>query len=305
MVGGKVVTNCDCCGGNGGTGPGGCCTAGTCSIKTYLDCIDGGGSYLGEGTTCDGVDCFQGGCCIAGGCSVRTLADCNSLSGHYLGDGTTCDGVDCTHGACCTTGAACGLTTSAGCTGRYQGDGSDCFPNPCGAICAGAAGVTLTELYTGFYASSRTSIHGGISYSHLAGTLSWSGQSHRDMGSGNFIDCNMSGSMTRSADFYSGTSCSGSASQSVILKNVGLPDGSPPCGVNIEECTGSAASFNPCGGVVRCLPCGSDIYFAHFNSTGGDPGSDTFTFPINTATFPSTSSGSEQFSWAWSEPCPP
>ncbi len=40
-----------------------------------------------------------------------------------------CD--DCV-GACCS-GTSCTITTSAGCSGDYQGNGTDCDPNPCGS----------------------------------------------------------------------------------------------------------------------------------------------------------------------------
>jgi hypothetical protein len=36
---------------------GGCCTDGACSEATEADCLAGGGSYQGNGTTCAGVDC--------------------------------------------------------------------------------------------------------------------------------------------------------------------------------------------------------------------------------------------------------
>lgn len=72
----------------------------------------------------------RGACCVDGECSITTAAACEEAGGNYLGDGTTCDGVDCTQGACCD-GEDCTITTEEECTGTYQGDGTTCDPNPC------------------------------------------------------------------------------------------------------------------------------------------------------------------------------
>lgn len=153
---------------------GACCVDGECSITTESDCSDLGGNYLGNGTTCDDVDCehgaccdtdtgectvtileecdgeFQGygtvcdpnpcpqpppegACCIDGVCSITTESECEGSGGTYQGDDTTCEGVDCTQGACCNEGD-CTVITHADCIesgGVYQGDGTDCDPDPC------------------------------------------------------------------------------------------------------------------------------------------------------------------------------
>ncbi len=46
MKGGKVVTNCNCCGGA-------CCVGSNCSIHTQAACIALGGTYEGDGTNCN------------------------------------------------------------------------------------------------------------------------------------------------------------------------------------------------------------------------------------------------------------
>jgi hypothetical protein len=71
-----------------------------------------------------------GACCVDGECSIVTETECDESGGNYLGDDTTCEGVDCTQGACCD-GSDCSITTPDECTGIYQGDGTTCDPNPC------------------------------------------------------------------------------------------------------------------------------------------------------------------------------
>jgi hypothetical protein len=137
MAGGRVVTNCDCCGGGGGSG--GCCIDSVCSIETAADCAANGGSYLGDGTSCSGVDCTQGACCLGGACSIEAGAD--ACLGNYLGDGTTCADVDCNQGACCS-GGSCSVVPAGSCTGDYLGNGSDCDGVDCGGSSPGACCVS-------------------------------------------------------------------------------------------------------------------------------------------------------------------
>jgi hypothetical protein len=129
----------------GGGSPGAtgaCCIGDVCSIRTAASCASAGGHYLGNGTTCSGVDCTHGACCFDdGSCAVETSSSC---SGHYQGNGTLCEGTDCTDGgtgtsgACCV-GSVCSISTPAACAtagGTYQGDNSVCDPNPCYEPCA-------------------------------------------------------------------------------------------------------------------------------------------------------------------------
>ncbi|MCC6321682.1 MAG: lamin tail domain-containing protein [Phycisphaerales bacterium] len=72
-----------------------------------------------------------GACCATdGGCSITTMAGC---SAGYQGDGSSCTPNNCPQptGACCATDGGCTVTTSAGCSGTYQGNGTACSPNPC------------------------------------------------------------------------------------------------------------------------------------------------------------------------------
>ncbi len=88
-----VATDAGCC-----CGGGACCTDGVCSILSESNCTDGGGNYLGDGSTCDGVDCTQGACCDSddGSCFLDT-SECADYGPpySYQGDGTVCDPNPC------------------------------------------------------------------------------------------------------------------------------------------------------------------------------------------------------------------
>ncbi len=132
-----------------GTGTGACCTDGECSILSESDCIDGGGNFLGNGTTCDDVDCTMGACCLDGDCTITTPDGC---AGTYQGDGTTCEDVDCgtaTSGACCHSDGSCTIEIPDSCDGTYQGDNTLCEDVTCppavtGACCATDGTCSLT-----------------------------------------------------------------------------------------------------------------------------------------------------------------
>ena len=121
---------------------GACCfDDGSCNPETETQCGNDGGDYQGDGNYLFPNPCAafaMGACCSGGTCSITTRSLC---SGNYLGDGTTCVGVDCSHGACCTVNecllnASCSHTTHGACTGTYLGDGSVCNPsNPNCNIC--------------------------------------------------------------------------------------------------------------------------------------------------------------------------
>ncbi|GEM_PF-3374071 len=108
---------------------GGCCDIGlACSIQFETVCLNSGGAYLGDGTTCDfGCDCNEnsvidvfdlsdstdcdgnlildecetpdpsmvGACCVDGFCSLQTPFDCEAAEGVYYGDCTDCNGLTC------------------------------------------------------------------------------------------------------------------------------------------------------------------------------------------------------------------
>ena len=113
--------------------------------------IDPGTGTLEDGAfILDLVANLIGACCLSGGDCVRTTgADCGDLSGTYEGDGTTCDEVDCTQsptmGACCLPDGTCGEMSSEECEsycGTFRGERSacdrldpPCSPSPTGACC--------------------------------------------------------------------------------------------------------------------------------------------------------------------------
>lgn len=81
-----------------------------------------------------------GACCTGGvkggfACTVLTESACAELEGAYQGDGTDCDPDPCVavQGACCF-GEFCAVQTEADCLdegGEYLGDGTDCAYAPC------------------------------------------------------------------------------------------------------------------------------------------------------------------------------
>jgi len=79
----------------------------------------------------------DGACCLPGDtCAVLSETDCLNMGGTYLGNGTDCAGDPCapTTGACCFDDATCQELTEADCTatgGTYQGDGVMCTTELC------------------------------------------------------------------------------------------------------------------------------------------------------------------------------
>lgn len=85
-----------------------------------------------------------GACCTDGTCAITTHDEC---TGTYHGDDSTCEGVDCTMGACCLEGPPtfhCISMPSASCTGTFAGFDSSCseptgccqYFDPDGGTCA-------------------------------------------------------------------------------------------------------------------------------------------------------------------------
>ncbi len=135
---------------------GACCFQdGTCSVVPEADCDASGGSYKGDGTSCqgdispaNGIDdaCEDppfGACCLPdGSCFVFNPTDCANKGGTYKGDGTSCAGdvspangiddacEDPPFGACCLPDGTCLVFTETDCINRggvYQGDGTSCL----------------------------------------------------------------------------------------------------------------------------------------------------------------------------------
>jgi len=133
---------------------GACCYQdGTCVTTTNTACVNSGGTYQGDGTTClgdndgngvdDACEAPTGACCYNNGtCAVLTAVDCANSGGIYSGDGTiclgdlnsnmiddACEGAYLT-GACCLPDGSC-ITTTAIVCGQlgaiYKGDGTICL----------------------------------------------------------------------------------------------------------------------------------------------------------------------------------
>lgn len=129
-----------------GIGP--CCINGVCQVTTQADCLAQGGTYQGDGTSCDGVSCpppATQACCFSNGsCLNLSPEDCAGAGGTPGGLGTTCSNHNCNpQGACCLPNGTCvGPVSPEACAGQggaFQGDGSDCgstnCPPPTGACC--------------------------------------------------------------------------------------------------------------------------------------------------------------------------
>jgi hypothetical protein len=76
-----------------------------------------------------------GACCVGFDCTPDlSEADCLAAGGIYQGDGSNCTPNPCV-GACCLPDGSCDDTGDAaycdGIGGIYQGDATDCVPNPC------------------------------------------------------------------------------------------------------------------------------------------------------------------------------
>lgn len=138
-------------GGGPPTPTGACCTDGDCTVTTEADCA---GTYQGDGTTCDDVDCgtaTSGACCVGTDCSIETPFDCTGLGGTYQGDDTTCSPNPCEggSGACCEE-EDCTITTAVDCTGTYYGDNTICEDFDCaGHGCPPGTGYCFGECCTG------------------------------------------------------------------------------------------------------------------------------------------------------------
>jgi hypothetical protein len=76
---------------------GACCTGATCTDDvSEADCLAGGGTYLGDFSTCGAGNPCVGACCLSdGSCSEQTEADCAAAGGTYAGGGTSCLDVIC------------------------------------------------------------------------------------------------------------------------------------------------------------------------------------------------------------------
>ncbi len=130
---------------------GGCCIDGACSILSESDCTNGGGNYLGNGTTCDGVDCTCGSranvtvckcgfdAFIFGGPPCYSTLECDStLTGEI-----PCNSFWLTNiGLCCPSGDTCFTDTYDPVTCEISSDDVGC---PEGSACNSSY---VTDEYT-------------------------------------------------------------------------------------------------------------------------------------------------------------
>jgi len=122
---------------------GACCFQdGTCQILNQPDCVGQGGSYQGDGTTCEPNPCPQPpmACCFEDcHCEYLTAEVCSQIGGDPMGYGSVCDPNPCPcgppYGACCIGDQGrCEWVTEEDCAamgGVYQGDNVPCDPPPC------------------------------------------------------------------------------------------------------------------------------------------------------------------------------
>ncbi|CAG0983471.1 hypothetical protein PHYC_01893 [Phycisphaerales bacterium] len=74
---------------------GACCLpSGACEVRSENSCLNAGGIYRGDDTTCESTPpCPQpptGACCVPSGCIITWVGGCAEQQGVYFGDGTTC-----------------------------------------------------------------------------------------------------------------------------------------------------------------------------------------------------------------------
>lgn len=129
-------------------GVGACCLPTGCEIMLQADCLAAGGTYKGDGSTCQTAGCPTPTvpCCFqaTGGCLNLSLTDCMNAGGIAGPVGVSCTGYVCfPKGACCLPDGTCQDNLSPEqCTqlgGTFQGDGTACAttncPLPKGACC--------------------------------------------------------------------------------------------------------------------------------------------------------------------------
>ena len=132
---------------------GACCLASgnACTEQAEFVCLALGGTFEGENTVCEFVDCFYlstyGACCIEDGVACAQLSSdaCETIGGIYAGDNTLCELVDCfpdpPDGACCIGVDTCAeVVSESNCDdlGGVFNEGLFCEDNPCNVLLGGA-----------------------------------------------------------------------------------------------------------------------------------------------------------------------
>jgi hypothetical protein len=145
---------------------GACCnnTTGACTTVGQSSCLSGGGSYVGDNTTCPNAACPASGACCSGTtgstCTAsRTQSACLALTnGFWLGADSTCTGTPCATGACCFANGSCcnyfsnlcatigGVASASGVTCTSAGN---CVSAPANDLCASATTITVGAVVTG------------------------------------------------------------------------------------------------------------------------------------------------------------
>jgi hypothetical protein len=145
----------------GGCVTGACCnnTSGVCGLDLSANCVSGGGTYQGNGTSCSPNPCPPSGACCSGTstCTLLLPAGCASSGGVYQGDGTTCSPNTCSTSCCFPNGTCCNVFYSA-CTGQGGVPGApgaactavgNCTTAPANDLCAGALNISAGTTYIG------------------------------------------------------------------------------------------------------------------------------------------------------------
>ena len=118
---------------------GACCLAdGQCTMVTSgTECLEFGGKYSGDGTTCAENTCL-GGCCLDSGSCIQTDEDncVDNLGGSYLT--SACSSTPCALACCLDSGSCIDVQMKATCEylgGTAMDFGSRCAADPCGGAC--------------------------------------------------------------------------------------------------------------------------------------------------------------------------
>ncbi|MCK4303064.1 MAG: hypothetical protein KAY24_02365 [Candidatus Eisenbacteria sp.] len=114
-----------------------CCIGEECQIITFELCMDAGGVWYEDLTSCEPNPCIiYGACCVGGNCSITNQSTCEQTGGEWIGEGTTCNPNPCP-AVCCEAGF-CSITLEDECSaagGDWYPDLTSCDPNPCPAVC--------------------------------------------------------------------------------------------------------------------------------------------------------------------------
>ena len=214
---------------------GACCFPQGCMVFDAAGCAAMGGSFNGNGTTCQPDPCVAppptGSCCapFTNACSVSTQSTCAIISGTWT-NGGVCQPDPCVPtppppvtGRCCAADGSCSMTTQAACAGIAWLENFTCAtpcPQPPTGSCCVSGGTCVDALAPG---SAGTAIGGGVceaNQNYIAGVFCAARSClggccwfHPSLGNicavqgatpiNNEFDCNFSSGTT----FYAGGDC--------------------------------------------------------------------------------------------------